>query len=303
MSLRGKIANKYLLRKKRQLLERHIGRTFDPLVLRKWANMVTAKFKPPVKVRFEPITINEQYAEWVIPPKMISNQVLLYVHGGGYVGGSAKTYRGLTGKLAEATHLKTLAVDYGLAPENPYPDGVNDVVAAFKWLMKLGYSPKEIVIAGDSAGGGLALSSTLSIRDQLKKQPAGLILLSPWTDLAASNPSFKENENKDPVLSGIHMPAVGKLYAGSHSTKDPGVSPFYADPKGLCPILVHVGTEEVLLDDSVLLAQRYQAAGADIQLKVWKDCMHVFHISWKFLPEGRKAIKEIVQFIKGLPQR
>jgi len=300
MSIRAKIAKHYLLRKKIQLVNRHKDSTFDPMLVRKWANRVTARFKPPATVRFEPLTVNNCNAEWVIPPQIKTNQVILYVHGGAYIGGSAKTYRGLTGKLAQVAQLKVLAIDYRLVPESSFPDGRDDVVDAFKWLVKLGYQPKEIIIAGDSAGGGLALSATLSIRDNLRKQPAGLVLLSAWTDVAATNPSITENEDCDPVLSGKHMGLVGKLYAGSYAVDHPGVSPIHADPKGLCPILVHVGSEEILLDDSILLTKRFKEKGADIRLKVWKDCMHVFHISWKFLPEGRKAIREINEFIKTL---
>jgi len=300
MSIRAKIAKHFLLKKKLALIKRHEGRAFDPLVLRKWADLVTARFRPPAKVKFEPQMVNDCNAEWVIPPRIKTNQVMLYVHGGGYVGGSAKTYRGLTGKLAKDACIKVLAIDYKLVPEYAYPEGRNDVVNAFKWLIKAGYKPKEIIVAGDSAGGGLALSAALAIRDKLKKQPSGLILLSPWTDVSGVNPSVKENEDRDPVLSGEHMATLGKLYAGDYPTNDPGVSPIYADPKGLCPILVHVGSEEVLYDDSVLLAKRFKEAGANIRLKVWKDCMHVFHISWKFFPEGRKAIKELDAFIKEL---
>jgi len=303
MRIRAKIAQHYLLRKKRQLVKKHEGRAFDPLLLRKWANRVTARFKPPAKVRFEEITVNDCNAEWVIPPKIKTNQVLLYVHGGGHVGGSAKAYRGLTGKIAEVACIKTLAIDYKLVPEYIYPASKNDVIGVFKWLVKAGYKPKEIIVAGDSAGGGLALSAVLAIKEQLKKQVGGLVLLSPWTDLTGTNPSIATKEDSDPVLAGEHMVTIGKLYAGSYATTDPGVSPIFADPKGLCPVLVHVGSEEILLDDSVLLAKRYAAAGADIRLKVWQGCMHVFHISWKYLPEGRKAIKEISEFITALQPR
>ncbi len=303
MSLRAKIAQFYLLRKKVRMVNRQKNKPFDPLLLRKWMDRLTSDFKPPAKVKFEPITINDCYAEWVIPTSIKTNQVLLYLHGGAYVGGSSKKYRGLTGKLAQVCNIKTLAFDYSLAPENPFPKGLNDVVAAYKWLLKIGYQSSEIIVAGDSAGGGLALSTVLNLRDKLKMQPGGLILLSPWTDVTATNPSITKNERIDPILSGDPMVTIGQLYAGDYALDDPGVSPMYADHKGLCPVLVHVGSEEILLDDSVLLVERLKKVGVEVKLKVWQGCMHVFHLSWKYVPEGRKAIKEIDQFIKGLQQR
>jgi len=300
MSIRARIAKQYLLRNKRKLTARYANKPFNPILLRKWANRVTAGFKPPAKVKFEPFTLHDCYAEWVIPTEIRTKQVLLYVHGGAHVGGSAKTYRGITGKLAEEIQVKTLAIDYKLVPEHCYPAGRNDVINAFNWLVEIGYLPNEIILAGDSAGGGIVLSTALELRDQQKIQPGGIVLLSPWTDLTASNSSVTEMEDHDPILLGGHMTTIGKLYAGDLPADDPGISPIYAISKGLCPILVHVGSEEILLDDSVLLAERYKKHGTDIRLKVWRGCFHVFQIAWKYLPEGRKAIKEIGQFIKGL---
>jgi len=221
--------------------------------------------------------------------------VLYHLHGGGFVRGSAASERPLTHRVARATGTRGFSVDYRLAPQHPFPAAVADAVAAYRWLLKNGVPPNRIILSGASAGGGLALSATLTLRDAGDPLPACLVLLSPATDLTLSGQSFETKARLDFILSRGYAEWAARRYVGMHDARDPLASPLFADLRGLPPMLIHVGANEVMLSDSTRLAERAQAAGVAVMLKVWKGLFHVFPAAG-FLPESHKAMAEVGAF-------
>jgi acetyl esterase/lipase len=248
----------------------------------------------PEGVTYEPVDAGGVAAEWTIPSGADPDRVLLYLHGGGYSVGSIASHRKLVGHLATAAGVKGLSVDYRLAPENPFPAGLDDAVTAFAWLLHEGYSAGHIGVGGDSAGGGLALATALALRERGLPAPAGLVLLSPWTDLASTGDSLTSNIGKDLLLRQIaaDSPGVG-AYAGDNDVKNPLISPLYADFTGFAPFIVHVGGDELLLDDSTRLAERAAAAGCDATIEVWPEMQHVFQIAAGNVPESDSAVSKL----------
>jgi epsilon-lactone hydrolase len=255
----------------------------------------------PPDVAIEKITIGDTSAEWIVAPNALQNKVFLYLHGGAYIMGSLNTHRDLAAKLSRSSSSRVLVIDYRLAPEHPFPAALEDALFAYRWLLSNGYDPDQIVIGGDSAGGGLTLSTLLSLRDAEDPLPAGAVLLSPWTDLAGTGESMESRKEVDPWLSPDSTRAVPSLYIGSLDRRNPIVSPVYADLSCLPPMLVHVGNDEILLDDSVRLVENGRAAGVDVQFKVWDDMWHVFQSF--AIPESKQAIDEIGQYVSTLLEK
>lgn len=245
----------------------------------------------------EKVSVEGIPAEWVAAPNAIEERVFLYLHGGAYIMGSCNTHRFLASKLSRSTAARVLVPEYRLAPENPYPAAVEDALAAYRWLINSSISPENIVIGGDSAGGGLTLSTLLSLREAGDPLPALAVLLSPWTDLAATGESMETRKDADPWLKPDSTRSTPALYLRDVDPRDPHVSPIYADLSGLPPMLVHVGNDEILLDDSVRLVDRANAAGVEVSLKIWDDMWHVFQ-SFN-IPEGQQSVDEIGGFVVG----
>jgi acetyl esterase/lipase len=214
--------------------------------------------------------------------------------------GSPRTHRGLVADLARGARVRALSVDYRLAPEHPYPAGLDDCVAAYGWLLERRVDPSRIVVAGDSAGGNLALALLLRLRDAGIPLPAGAVLLSAATDLALTGDSHMTRKAVDPYFANVGPNALIEEYVGVHDVREPYISPLYADLRGLPPLLIHVGDHEVLLDDSVRLGERAVAAGVDARTVVWPGMMHVFQMFAPFLPEARRANREIAEFVRDL---
>jgi acetyl esterase/lipase len=248
----------------------------------------------PPGVQIEPATANGIPAAWITAPDAQTG-ALLYLHGGAYTTGSIASHRDLAARLAVATGLRVLSVDYRLAPEDPYPAALRDALAAYRWLLAQYIEPEQIAIAGDSAGGGLALAALLALRDGGDPLPAAAVCLSPWTDLTLSGASMQEKAALDPILDPAGLARFAALYAGSHPLDDPLISPHFADLRGLPPLLIQVGTDEVLFDDARRLAEHGRAAGLDTTLQVWDDLFHVFQ-AVPFLPETREALGHIDRF-------
>jgi acetyl esterase/lipase len=248
----------------------------------------------PEGVTYEPVDAGGVAAEWTIPAGAAAERVLLYLHGGGYSVGSIASHRKLVGHLAKAAGVRGLSVEYRLAPEHPFPAGLDDAVTAFSWLLQEGYAARHIGIGGDSAGGGLALATALALRQRGLPAPRGLVLLSPWTDLASTGESLKSNIGKDLLLRQVRDddPGIG-WYVGDHDVKDPLVSPLYADFMDFPPFIVHVGGHELLLDDSTRLADRASAAGCDVTIEVWPEMQHVFQIAAGNVPESDSAVAKL----------
>lgn len=238
--------------------------------------------------------------EFIVAPGASETQVLLYLHGGGYALGSIATHRGMCGELSRASGMRVLSVDYRLAPENPFPAAVDDAVAAYQSLIESGYDAGSLAIAGDSAGGGLAAATLVAIRDRGLPLPACAALLSPWTDLAITGDSIAGRADRDPMIGGnTAIRDLAKAYLGDAPATTPLASPLYADLRGLPPLLIQVGSEEVLFDDAARFDVRARDQGVDSTLEEWDGQVHVFQCFFPVLPEGREAIARIGSFVKS----
>lgn len=253
----------------------------------------------PEGVTCTPVEAGGVSAEWSVAAGVDEAKVVLYVHGGGYVMGSAGSHRDVTGRLSKAAGARVLSLNYRLAPEHPFPAPVDDAVAAYRWLLAQGISPGNIAVAGDSAGGGLAIATLLALRDAGEPLPAAGIGISPWVDMEGTGESMTTRAAVDPVVQKEGLLGMAKLYLGDADPKNPLAAPLHADLAGLPPLLLQVGDAETLLDDSTRLAERARAAGVDVTLKVWDEMPHVWHLFAPILPEGRQAIDEIGSFFQA----
>ena len=261
---------------------------------------VAASFVPAADLSFKPDVAGGVVAEWVTAPDSDPSRVVLYLHGGGYTIGSIASYRSYTGRLARATQSKLLSVGYRLAPEHPFPAALDDAVSSYHWLLDQGISPSRISVVGDSAGGGLALSMVIAIRDAGAPIPAAIVAIGPSTDLAKEGASMKERAHLDPIVTYESSMAHALRYIGPKGNlKHPLVSPLYADLRGLPPLLIMVGTHEALFDDSTRFAAKAEAAGVEVQLDIWEEMIHVWPFFADILPEGRQAIDKIGDYIKA----
>jgi monoterpene epsilon-lactone hydrolase len=237
-------------------------------------------------------------AEWVSVASASGDAVLLYLHGGGYCIGSINTHRGMAARLAQACRARALNLDYRLAPEHPHPAAVDDAVAAYRWLLDRGVAPAQIVLGGDSAGGGLVMATLLALRDAGHPLPVAGFCLSPWVDLECSGETMTTKADVDPMVGKDGLTEMAAAYAGDHELRHPLVSPLHADLSGLPPLLIQVGTAETLLDDAVRLADRARNAGMDVRLEAWDDLVHVFQAFAPMVPEAVEAIDGIGRFVR-----
>jgi acetyl esterase/lipase len=257
-------------------------------------NRLTARI--PQDILFEAASADGVPVEWVSDSQSRPEHVILYFHGGAYYAGSINTHRGFAAQFVKATGFRVLLVDYRLAPANPYPAAVEDATTAYRWLLAQGYSPSKIIVAGDSAGGGLSLATLVNLRDAGELLPAGAVCISPWTDLALKGKSMELNAQIDFICPPQMLEAAAPRYFGAHDPQEPLISPLYADLSGLPPILIHVGTEETLLDDATRLAEAAQKAGVDVDLQIWPDMFHIF-VLVDYLPEAQAAMSIITKFV------
>lgn len=250
---------------------------------------------------FEKVNMNGVAARRVATGSR-TGYVFLYLHGGAYVIGNPSSHRSLASHIANEAEAEVFLADYRLAPEQPYPAGLDDALTAYQWLLDQGYEAKQIYIGGDSAGGGLALCAALTIREQELPRPGGLILISPWTDLTMSSESVRNNAKIDPLL----RPSWGKwnryLYANGRALDDPAISPLFADLSNLPPMLIQVGSDEILLDDSRQLADKARKAGVEVDYQHFEGMWHVFQMHTTLLDESMAAIKHIGAFIRRAQQ-
>jgi monoterpene epsilon-lactone hydrolase len=256
-------------------------------------------FPTPGDVKVELVTVPERPAEWLTPPGARTDAVVLYLHGGGYVIGSPRSHRHLAAAIARAAGTRVLLLDYRLAPEHPFPAALEDAVAAYQWLLGEGISPGRLVMAGDSAGGGLAIATLLALRDRGLPKPAGGVCISPWVDLTNSAASYGTKASVDPIVTREGIIMMAQAYVGAGDPKQPLVSPLYADLRNLPPLLVHVGSDEVLLDDAVGLGEHARAAGVDVRVEEWPAMIHVWHWFLPMLDEAERAIAGIGTFVRA----
>ncbi|MDO8288440.1 MAG: alpha/beta hydrolase [Parvibaculum sp.] len=287
----------------RILTARKINPGTDPRIIRDKINRFVKRYrKPPRGVTIEHVDIDGIPAEIITPEGRTPERTLLYLHGGGYILCSPDTHRPLVSALSKKSGSRALLIDYRLAPEHPFPAAIDDAVKAYRWLIAQGTDPKTITLAGDSAGGGLTMATLFSLRDAGDPMPAGAALLSPWTDLAMSGASHITHQKRDPMLSVEGALIGARHYLGGASPTNPLASPLYGNFDGLPPLFIHVGGNEILLDDSLRLAERAKAAGVEVTLKVWPDMPHVFQAA-RFLPEARSSVNEIAAFLARVPRK
>jgi monoterpene epsilon-lactone hydrolase len=230
--------------------------------------------------------------------KSRNDQHILYLHGGAYAYGSPSHYRDFIWRIADAACARVLCIDYRLAPENPFPAALDDAVAAYRWLLAEGANPRRTAIMGDSSGGGLAFATLLRLRDEGTPLPGAAVALSPWTDLAMTGESIRLNAQADPMLNPEQAAVFTKWYLAGGDPRQPYASPLYGDPAGLPPCLIQVGSDEVLRDDAVRMAERLRAARCQVELQIWPRMPHVWQLYARVLPEGRQAIEQIGAFLR-----
>ncbi|MEW6298937.1 MAG: alpha/beta hydrolase [Thermodesulfobacteriota bacterium] len=255
-------------------------------------------FPSAAETRCTPVDAGGVRAEWVAAPGAAEDRVVLYLHGGGYVMGSINTHRELAARLSRAAGARVLVLDYRLAPEHPFPAAVEDATAAYRWLLSQGIKPNRVVVAGDSAGGGLTLATLLALRDAKDPLPAAGVCISPWTDMEGAGASMTTRAKADPIVQKEMLLNMAKLYLGGKDPKTPLAAPLHADFRGLPPLLVQVGDAETLLDDATRVAERAKAAGVKVDLEVWDEMIHVWHLFAPVLPEGQQAIDKIGKFVR-----
>jgi monoterpene epsilon-lactone hydrolase len=236
----------------------------------------------------------------ITPPDALAGKVLIYFHGGGYLSGSPASHRHLAAKMAVEMKLRTLLVDYRLAPEAPFPAAVEDAHAVYQDALDTGIRAADIVLAGDSAGGGLCLLLMLRLKAAGLPLPAAAALLSPWLDLTCSGESFRTNARLDPLISHAGMSQAAAIFlAGGIDPSNPLVSPLFADLTGLPPLFIQVSADETLRDDSLALAREATRAGVKARLEVTDGMVHVWPLFWPILAEGREALKAVSSFLVG----
>jgi monoterpene epsilon-lactone hydrolase len=251
-------------------------------------------------VAVEPVNANGVRAEWTSTPQDERDAALLYVHGGGYVIGSLDSHRHLVSEAGRAARAWALALDYRLAPEHPFPAAVEDAVSGYRYLLSRGIRPGRIAIAGDSAGGGLVVAAMLAIRDAGLAPPACGWCISPWVDMEGIGETMSTKEAADPMVQKAGLLGMAGLYLSGADPRSPLAAPIYADLAGLAPLLIQVGAAETLLDDAIRLAKVAGAADVRVDLQIWPEMVHVWHIFHPELKAGRRAIEEGGAFVRAM---
>lgn len=297
-SIRGKVVRDLIAHVTNDNL---IGRKFKNGEIRK--NLVEPPWKCPDCFAMSKIELPNFTME-LLELKENPNQekIILQLHGGGYIGAMRNAYRTFAGLYNEVSKgMSVLTIDYRVAPEHPYPAALEDAVAAYQWLLDRGYFGYQIILAGDSAGGGLAMALCHYLNDHKMPLPCGIVAMSPWTDLLASGESYETNFEKDPLFGNTRDSLIyNKDYVGDHDPMDSYISPLYGDFRGFPPMLIQVGSYEMLLSDSVSVAAKAREQGVKVRLSIYEGMFHIFQMAMLLLPESKKAWVEIGKFIEVL---
>ncbi len=254
---------------------------------------------PAFGVHVESDELNGLRAEWLTPKDRMDGKLLLYLHGGGYIIGGCDLHRQLVSHIARAGRIRALLPEYRLSPEHKFPAAIDDAVAVYRTLLEMGVKAEDIVFAGDSAGGGLAVATMLALRDAGDQLPAAAVLLSPFLDATGSGDSMQTRAAQDPWFRPEELSIIVAHYCEQHQRRFPLVSPVFADIEGLSPMFIQVGDDEILLSDSERIANQCAAAGIDCELEVWPEMWHVFQMFVGKMPEARRAIDKIGAFIQS----
>lgn len=256
-----------------------------------------------IQGQWSPVRTGHIPMEWVVAKAADPNRRILYIHGGSWISGSLAAYRAFLSRISQSTGAVVLSVDYRLAPEHLFPAGLEDCMQAYQWMRENGPGGKEPAgasyLMGDSAGGNLALSTLLKVRDSKLPLPAAVIAFSPATDFTCGSPSLVSRALVDPIINPVIMPALIPIYLGAKTQPtNPYASPLFGDYTGMPPLLLQVGDAEVLLDDSTRLAKHAAGLGCEVTLEVWDGMPHVFQGFAPFLPEASEAIAKVGEFIR-----
>ena len=258
-----------------------------------------AQYPLPAGVRVEPVAANGVAAEWTTTPAADPARVLLFLHGGGYVSGSLLSHRHMVAQAGREAGARTLALGYRLAPEHPFPAALEDAVAGYRFLLSRGFAPRRIALAGESAGGGLAVAALARLRDAGDPLPACAWLSSPWVDLENAGGTMETKAAVDPLISKPYLAELAGMYLNGADPRTPSASPLHADLRGLPPMLIQAGSAETLLDDAVRLAGAAGAADLRVTLQVWPDMIHAWHLFYPQLAAGRRALAEVGAFVRA----
>lgn len=285
-----------------ELLRRDIAAVVDrePAWIRRFEHPMPLPAKIRRQIRLEPTTIASISGLWLTPKQRSEDtrgSTLLYLHGGGYCFGSSATHRALVAHIAATSEARCLALDYRLAPEHPFPSALDDALAAYRALIAGDADPEQLILAGDSAGGGLALATMMRLRDLGEPLPRAAVLLSPWVDLACRGESIDRNGPQDYLPRAV-LECLAGHYLGATDPENPSASPLYGDFIGLPPLLIHVGSDETLQSDGRGLAGRAEDAGVEVKFREWPGEVHVFQGFAPYIPEAMAAIREIADFVR-----
>jgi epsilon-lactone hydrolase len=259
-----------------------------------------SRYPLPADLQVETADANGVAAEWTMTPEADPTRAVLFLHGGGYVSGSLDSHRHMVGQAGREAHTRTLALAYRLAPEFPFPAALEDAIAGYRFLLSQGFDPKRIAVAGESAGGGLAIAMLVSLRDRGVPLPACIWCSSPWVDLEAIGGSMIAKASVDPLIQKPYLIELAAAYLNGVDARMPLASPLYSDLRGLPPMLIQVGSAETLLDDSVRLAGVAGAADVRVTLEVWPDMIHGWHLFYPQLAAGRGALAQVGAFIRSM---
>lgn len=253
--------------------------------------------KLPPGFSLEPVDIDGLEAEWMLPPDTARDRAVLYFHGGGLVMGSIRAHRGIVSRFVRGSGVPALVFNYALAPEHPFPAGLNDAVKAYEYLLSLSIDPSRIVFMGDSGGGNLCLAALLACKERHLPQPAGVVALSPWTDLTNSSPSYTSNADRDTLCWPDAQRVFADYYTAGQDPASPLISPLFGDLSGLPPLLLYAGGDELLRDDSVRFAEKAEKAGLEVTLTVGEGLFHCYPAVGPLFPEAKQAVEEICEFL------
>jgi monoterpene epsilon-lactone hydrolase len=283
----------------RRLLAAH-PRPTDLAERRKRLDALGAQYPLPPDVRVEPVDANGVTAEWTATPEADPTRVILFLHGGGYISGSITSHRHMIAQAGREARARTLALGYRLAPEHPFPAALDDALAGYRFLLAQSFAPQRIAIAGESAGGGRAVATLVSLRDADEPLPACAWLSSPWVDLTMTGSSMATKAAVDPLIGKDYLTELARAYLNGTDPLNPLASPLYADLHGLPPLLIQVGSAETLLDDAVRLAGVAGTADVRVRLEVWPDMIHAWTLFYQQVAAGRRALAGVSAFIGAM---
>jgi len=260
---------------------------------------LTSRYPIAPDVQLQSVDAGGVRGEWSITPAADARRVMLFLHGGAYIVGGIESHRHLVAQAGRVARVRTLALDYRLAPEHPFPAALDDTLAAYRFLLSAGYAPADIVLAGESAGGGLALGALVALRDAGTPLPGCVWLSSPWSDLTMSGESMTSKAGVDPLIQKPYLLEAAAAYLNGADPRTPLASPLFAGLAGLPPMLIQVGSAETLLDDSMRLARAAALADVRVVLETWPDMIHAWTLYYPQLDEGRRALDSMGAFVQA----